>query len=131
MTLDSLLARGRAAAEALMTDACTVTRSGGLVFDEEAGDDVETSETVYEGACRVQMTDSLDVSTSDFGGRAVNVTRVTVSLPMDANPPAPQDVVVITAATHDPQLVGERFVVKDYVGKSHATARRVECEHDS
>jgi hypothetical protein len=121
----------RAAAESLMTDECTISRAGvgAPVLDVDTGVLVDpTAVVVYEGPCRVQVASSLDVRAVDFGGQAVNLNRVQVSIPVADDEVRAQDVVVITDAANDPQLVGRRFTVRGAEAKSHATVRRLECE---
>lgn len=130
--MTAALTRGRAFAEAMQVDACTIQRkgAGAPVFNPSTGGYTDPPPlTVYSGKCKVQVTDSLTVSAVDFGGRAVNIIRATVHIPVTVDVEVKaEDTVLITAAVNDPQLVGDRFVVRDYVAKTHATARRIEVE---
>lgn len=131
MTIHAAVARGRAAAESLMVDTATITRPGAgePVFDPNTGTYTNSDpSTVYTGKCRVQLTDSLDVRAQEFGALAVNLSRVTVSIPIDATDVQTEDVVTITSAVHDPVLVGRDFTVQGVPAKTHATARRLEAE---
>ena len=118
----------RAQAEALMTDSCTIVREGEPVYNPDTNEVEVSTEEVYTGRCRVQVTDSLDVRVVDFGGRAVNTSRVTVSIPVGSEQVAPEDVVTITAAAHNDQLVGKVYRVEGAPEKSHATAIRLRCQ---
>lgn len=118
----------RAEAEALMTDACTIVREGEPVYDPDTNEVEVSTEEVYAGRCRVQVTDSLDVRVVDFGGQAVNTSRVTVAIPVGSAQVAPEDVVTITAAAHNDQLVGKVYRVEGAPEKTHATAIRLRCQ---
>lgn len=121
MTVQTALARGRVAAEALMIDACDIVRptsestSGGIV--------TPTTSAVYSGKCRIQ------VKQESGGGRTVGeayliVQRLELQLPITAAELAEGDLVTMTASALDPQLVGKTYAVQDVVRKTHLTARR-------
>jgi hypothetical protein len=124
------LARGRAAALALMVDACTIGRPGELVTDPDTG--VQTaagSVPVYAGRCRVQQQQrGAQAQRSDLGGALLAVLRLEVHVPTSVLGVAEGDDLVVTASAHDPDLVGRRFRVRDLSHKSFATARRLGCE---
>lgn len=117
--------RGRIAAERLMVDACEVKRPNGKTFDEGTGRDVPAFVVLFSSKCKVQARE-LAARDAEAGGRTATTVRLTVALPMDAGEVATDDVVTVTAAAFDPQLVGRSFRVVAPVGKSFATARRVE-----
>lgn len=129
MTITAL-ARGRRAAENLMVDECTVTRpgSGDPVWNETSmGYDPPPPTTVYAGRCRVQLSAAM-ANTPEAGERVLVVQRATVSVPVDVTGIAVGDTVTITAAAHDPDLVGSTYRVRSLFAKTHATARRLEVE---
>ena len=131
MTATAALAAGRRAAEGLMVDSCTITRpgAGDPVFNPATGGYTDPAPVeVYSGRCRVQVTASLDVRATGHGGQAVNLTRVTVTIPIDATDVLPEDVVAIDTAAHDTVLASRTMTVKGAEAKTHATARRLECE---
>lgn len=126
MSAASALARGRAAAEALMVDACTIqevtgesTETGGVV--------TPTYATVYSGKCRVQQPDA-QARQEDAGEAYLLMSRRQLQLPMSVTGVRADQVVTITASAQDPDLAGRVFVVRDEFAKSHATARRVGIE---
>lgn len=127
MTASRVLARGRTAAAGLMVDTCTIDRPGELTLNEETGTDEPTLTTVYEGKCRVQASDTVPMS-AEVGGREATFLRLTVSIPMDADPVLVDDQVTITEAALDAQLVGRIFRVTGVLGKTHATARRLDVQ---
>ena len=124
MDVASVLARGQAAALALMVDACTVRRRTGTTFDRFSGTSVPTWLDLYAGRCRVQQgiaqADEQDVG-EDYQLRL----RLVVQLPVSVTGIRVGDEVTITAATHDPDLTGRAFLVRDLMHKTHPTARRV------
>lgn len=126
MSAASVLARGRAAAEALMVDTCLIqevtgetTGTGGVV--------TPTYATVYSGACRIQQPDA-QARQEDAGQAYLLMSRRQLQLPMSVTGVRADQRVTITASAHDPDLVGRVFVVRDEFAKSHATARRVGIE---
>lgn len=131
MTAASALARGRLRAESLMVDACTISRTdpeAAPVWNEATmGYDPPAGSTVYTGRCRVQLRDTM-ASTPEAGERVVVVQRAVVQVPMTVTGVRVGDVVTVTSAAHDPDLVGNVYRVRSLFAKTHATARRLEVE---
>ena len=115
--------RGRLSAEALMLDACAVTRPGAPVTDPETGEVTPSSTPVYSGPCKVQQTIS-QASNPTAGGHQFTVQDVRWDTPVTAGPFLVGDVVTMTASVLDPQLVGRVFRVIETFHKSGATAQR-------
>ncbi|MGC5019016.1 DUF6093 family protein [Micromonospora sp. DT47] len=125
MSAASLIARGRAAAESLMTDACTIRRRTGEATDPNSGVITPTyGDPLYSGKCRVQQRTNAGQG-QDVGEAFVLVTRFEVQLPMSATGLVEGDQITITASALDPDLVDRVFTVRDVAAKSHLTARRV------
>lgn len=127
MTLASVLARGRSAAERIMTDTCTVEE----LATETTGADGTVARTwtsVYSGRCRVQQ--QSDVATRQEGGEAdLLLVRRVLALPVGTSAAVRVGQrVTVTACPGDPDLVGRRFWLHDESAKSHATARRLGIE---
>lgn len=122
MTIESALARGRAAAEALMVDACLVERptgettSGGVV--------TPTWDEIYEGKCRLQVR-TQDGQGSTVGEAYQLVARTELQIPVTAAELLAGDRVTMTAAALDPQLAGKVYTVRDVLAKTHLTSRRI------
>ena len=123
MSRDSALTRGRIAAEAGMVDACDIERtvsestSGGIV--------TPTTTDVYSGKCRLQVASSTEQGQAAKIGEAYRiVARKELQLPISAPQLQEGDLVMVTAAALDPQLVGKKFRVRDVLTKTHATSRR-------
>lgn len=130
MSVAALLARGRAAAEALMTDTCYVRRAGAPATNETTGAVTPTWSNIYAsqaapGVCRVQDNSG---GTAEAGENQSNLAGVVVSLPITATGIVPGDQVVIVAAGFDTALPARVFTVTRVLAKSHATARRLWCE---
>lgn len=130
MSAQSVTLRGRVAAEALMVDACTITRAtGGRAFNTTLGAySARTTGTIYTGACQVQIAGNADALTPDVAGADVTVQQLVVKVPVTAQGHRVQDLVTITASTLDASLVGRTYRVTALHGKSFATARRLQCE---
>jgi hypothetical protein len=126
MSAASVLARGRAAAEALMVDACTIRRITSSSTNETTGEVTPTYSTIYAGKCRVQQ-QAATASGQDAGEAYVLMLALTLQVPMSVTGVRTEDEVTITASVHDPDLVNRVFLVKDLAHKTHATARRIGC----
>ena len=132
MSLPDVLAAGRAAAEAIMTDTCRVRRAGTPTTDPTTGVVTPTWTYPYatastDGPCRVQeSTGSTDQQVGSVA--SADLAGVMVSLPITATGIVPGDQVVIVTAAHDDALPGRVFTVVRVLSKSHATARRLWCE---
>ncbi|MFF0823059.1 DUF6093 family protein [Micromonospora haikouensis] len=122
--LEAVLARGRAAAEARMRDACRIRRATGETTDDD-GNVIRTyGPDLYVGKCRVQQT-SAQAAQEDVGEDFQLMLRLEVHLPMSVTGLEVGDEVTVTASQHDPDLPGRVFLVRDLAHKTHATARRV------
>lgn len=126
MSRDSVLARGRAAAEGGMVDACVIRRVTGDTSDPDTGVETPTYATVYTGKCRVQQHQAT-ADQQDIGEDHLLLLRIEVQLPMSATGLEVGDEVTMTASVHDADLVDRVFVVHDLAHKTEATARRVQC----
>ncbi len=124
MSRGSVLARGRAAAEAGMVDACVVRRRTGKVTDPDTGESAITYDVLYSGRCRVQN-GMAQAGQLTAGQDYLLLLRIEVQLPITVTGLEVGDEITITDAAHDPDLPGRVFVVRDLMHKTHATARRV------
>lgn len=119
-------ARGRRAAESLMTDLVRVSRaSGGPVTDPVTGVVSVPSVVVYEGIGRVQSRQT-EAETVD-GVQVYVLSSLVVQLPVHVWPLVDDEVQVVESVM-DPLLVGRVFRVKGSPRKSHATMTRCEAE---
>lgn len=124
--VDTILTRGRAAAEALMQDTCTIRRPSGTTTDPDTGVITPTyGDPLYEGKCRVQMAGA-QAAAQQPGEAYLLMLRLEVQLPMSVTGLEVDDEITITASTHDPDLVGRVFLIRDLFHKTHATSRRVQ-----
>lgn len=119
VTSASALRSGRAAAERLMQDTCTVERPGDITNDVTG--EAELVE-VYVGRCKVQTYEGYEQNPK-AGGATLTVQRYRVDLPASVLV-RPGDLVTITAAVADPHLVGKTYRVTAPFNKSYATASR-------
>ena len=121
----------RAQAEALMVDTCTITSGAASTsFDPNTGTYTDAAgSTVYTGPCRVQITDSVTTSGENVGEQLVVTERVTISIPVSADPVPINSVVTITAvADISTVAVGAKYRVTGSHAATHKTARRLPCE---
>lgn len=125
MTAASLLARGRAAAERLMVDTCTIRRRTGETTDEYGQISPTYGDPLYTGRCRVQQAGA-QAGAQQPGEAYVLLLRLEVQLPMSVVGLEVGDEITVTASAHDPDLVDRTFLVRDLAHKTHATARRVQ-----
>lgn len=127
MSRTSVLARGRGMAEAGMTDACTISRanSGDTTNPITGYPATNATTTLYTGKCRVQQ-QAVISRAHDVGEDTVWVVRFDLQLPVVGTEGlAVEDLVTITAAVNDADLVGRTFVITELAHKSEATSRRI------
>lgn len=124
MSLPILVAAGRARADSIMSDTCTITRKTTTFTDPDTGVRTQTTTTLYTGKCRVKQ-NSASASASEPGEALSLLLTLTVQVPMSVTGVEPDDIVTVTASQMDPDLVGRKFAVKDLAHSSHTTARRL------
>ncbi|MCX5066908.1 DUF6093 family protein [Micromonospora lupini] len=123
MSVDQLLADGRAFAESLMVDTCSIRRVTGEGSDDD-GNVIKTYEPLYAGKCRIQQ-HAGQAAQADAGEDFQLMLRLEVQLPMTVVGLDVGDEITVTASVHDPDLPGRVFLIRDLAHKTHATARRV------
>lgn len=123
MSATSALERGRAAAESLMLDQCTITRPGAPVTDDDTGEVTTPAALVYGGRCKVQSKDSA-TSSPEAGGHSFTVVSRQVHIPAGSADVLDGDVITITAATLS-QLIGKVYRVDGFTPDSYDTAFRL------
>lgn len=125
MSRARLLARGQAAAEAGMVDACTIRRVTAVATDPDTGADTPTylNPDPYVGKCRLQQ-GIAQAAEQDVGEDFTLQLRLVLQVPVAVTGIEINDEVTITAS-RDPDLVGRAFVVRDLFHKTDATARRI------
>jgi hypothetical protein len=124
MSAATVLARGRAAALALMVDACVIKRITSTSTNPTSGVITPSYSTLYTGQCRVQQSGSQG-QLADAGEASLVLLRLEVQLPMSVTGLAEGDEITVTSSALDPDLVGRVFVIRDLMHKTHATARRL------
>ena len=122
MSAASAMARGQAAALALMVDAVIVKRLTGTTTDG-LGTVTNTYTTVYSGKCKVQQRQGVGRPTR-VAEAEVFISRLELHLPVTVTGVASDDIATVTASAHDPDLVGRVFHVRELAHKSFLTARR-------
>lgn len=124
--LDALLARGRAAAEALMTDGCVIRRKTGETTDDD-GNITPTWQTIYDGKCRLRQPAAL-ARIDEAGEATLLMLRRELQLPIAAVGVQADDEVTMTAVQHDPDLANRTFMVRGLHHASQAVMRRLQVE---
>lgn len=127
MTAAAALLAGRAQAESLMVDSCTIGRPGPAVTDPDTGEITHPATQVYAGKAKVQTWEAQE-SNPEAGGATFTVQRYAVHVPVGSFAPRVDDVVTITSAALDPNLTGRRYRVVALLHKSLATAYRLGVE---
>ena len=121
------LSAGRAAAGALMVDACTITRPTGPPgeLDPETGErEPAPTETVYAGKCKFQTYEPHE-SARRSGEHVYIEQRYHLHLPVGTSQIRVNDTVRATASVHDASLVGRTYRVAGTHHKSMATSQRL------
>lgn len=127
MSRDTVLARGRAMAEAGFVDACVIRRVTGSTTDQNTGAITPTYSTVYTGPCRVQQS-APSAAAVDVGQAALLMLRLEIQLPMSLVGLQTEDEVTMAASVYDADLVGRTFLIRDLAHGTHKTARRIGVE---
>lgn len=120
----------REQAESLMSDAGTMRRAtGNTTQDPNTGSTIPECADLFTSKAKIQ-TRNLVAQSSEVGGRTAVTVRVELHLPVSAPAVTVGDVWEVTSvgALSDTQLLGRKFRVVAPVGKSFATARRLEVE---
>lgn len=112
-----------------MRDAGTMRRPTGRSELNDDDQQVEVYTDLFTSKAKIQTRD-LAATSSEAGARTVTTVRVELHLPIDAPAVQAGDVWEHTTvgALSDMQLLGRKFRVIAPVGKSFATARRLEVE---
>lgn len=109
-----------------MGDRCKVQRTVAGGLNEVTGQyGAPTATTIYEGVCRVAPTTSGQPTV--VGQEEVVYRQTDVFLPHDAPVPREDDIIVVTRAEHDPDMVGRVFRIVDVRLSSNNNARKVSC----
>ncbi|MEV0646097.1 DUF6093 family protein [Phytomonospora sp. NPDC050363] len=116
------LARGRARAEALMTDTCRIERATGPRVTGPDGQSTQPVETVYEGKCRLQSRGDWSAE-RDIGEAGLVMLRTELQLPADVTFKV-NDIVMITASPTQPANVGSTFRIRSEFVKTHGTMHK-------
>jgi len=128
VTIRSALVTGQGLALQLMVDACTISRTTGAgVQDETTGRVTPTTTQLYAGQCQIRVPQAV-AETPEVGDRTATLQRLIVKVPLTVEDVRIGDVVAVTAAANDPELVGRQFVVSALHHKTYPTARKLAAE---
>lgn len=119
---EDVIKRGQAVALAAMRDTCVVTRRvGRLATDPVTGATSATTDTVYDGRCRIRNTDAMGVDES-MAGVVLRVVPRQIVFPADLLL-KPGDVCEITAS-ENPAMVGVKVKLAEVTARTFTTAQR-------
>lgn len=122
------MAAGRRAAERLMVDQCTIRRKTGTTTDPDTGQTTPTTQTIYQGKCKVQQA-AVQARQERRGQAELLMVRRELHLPVATSVGVRAgDEATIDVCQHDPDLTGRKLLVRDEAAKSMATARRLGVE---
>lgn len=130
MDFSGVLLRGRENAESLMADAGIMRRpTGRTTLDPVTDQESEVFTDLFTSKAKIQ-TRNLVSTVSEAGGRSVTTVRMELHLPVTVAAVRTGDIWEHTTVgpLSDPQLVGRKFRVISPVGKTWATARKLEVE---
>ncbi|MFI6813767.1 DUF6093 family protein [Nonomuraea sp. NPDC050328] len=126
MSVEGVLAAGRAAALKLMRDTCEVERKDGPpVLDPDTGLYVQNWATVHAGICRVKPRAS---SETEWGEHEVTLHQYAVSLPWDTGPVIQREDRLTVLTSDDGWLVGRPLEVVAISLAGTSTTRRILVE---
>lgn len=107
--------RRSAVADKGLPDSCTITRPGpgqGTIDPDSGLWTPPAGALVFTGACRVQPDPRARPKTADTTDELLVLQRYKASIPWDAPQVLVDDVLTVTC-THDPQMAGRFFIVRD------------------
>lgn len=127
MSAGSVAARGRLAAERMMTDTCRIYSEGEPTLDENTGVLTPAETDIYTGKCRVKPVPSNRTGGELVGENVVARQAPVVSIPFaEVNVDTGHRIQFLTSA--DPALLQRRYLIQAVMVGTHATARRLICE---
>lgn len=126
MTIQSALARGRAATERVrMVDTVTITRKTGETTDPISAVVTPTYVTIYSGKCEVKQRQAEPRTEEVAEADLLLVDRI-LKLPVATSLGIlAEDRAVLDTCVNDPDLVGKVFRIRGEFGGSWTTARRL------
>lgn len=121
------MAEARTDVESLMLDACTAGRPGVIATDPVSGVVTRPLSPVYAGKCRLRQTATQPRETV-AGEHEHTIQETRWDTPVGSGPFAVGDIVTMTTAVLDAQLVGRTYRVTGLFNQSGATAQRCRVE---
>lgn len=126
MSRASVLARGRAFADAGFVDTCRIERVVATDSNPLTAVTTKQWDTVYTGPCRVQQAAAPWAGPATVGEAALRTSALELQLPVAGTEGILiDDRVTITACTHDAELTGRQFTITGQHHASHKTTRRL------
>lgn len=132
MSVEGVLAAGRAAALQLMRDTCIIERrDGDPVLNDTTGQLEQAYTTVYSGQCRVKpfgRAGQTPGTESQWGDHEVTLHQYVCVVPWDTTPAVRREDRVTVTSSDDTWLIGRHLEVVDVGLSGSATARRMVVE---
>jgi hypothetical protein len=124
----SVLALGRARAQALMVDTCTIQRQTGSSTDAY-GNVTPTLTQIYSGPCKLQESSGLPRDANPTPQVPVLMVYRQLHLPVATSTGVRAgDLATMDTCVNDPDMVDAVLVIRSERGKSFGTARRLDVE---
>lgn len=117
----------RADVESLMLDTCTAVRPGTITTDPVSGKVTRPLAPVYDGKCRLRQPATQPRETV-AGEHEHTVQETRWDTPVGSGPFQVGDIVTMTTAALDAQLVGRTYKVTGLFNQSGATAQRCKVQ---
>jgi hypothetical protein len=127
MTIDTILATGRARRQLLMRDTITIARTTSRVFSAVTGSYVDTTTTVYTGPADVKPRD-VEAAEDQAGERQVVQRGFDVALPFGAAAQILPDDRLTVDASDDATLVGRVLTVTSVGHGARRTAHHLAAQ---
>lgn len=126
---DAMLARARAAQNAIMTSRVRINQPGKIVYDPHAGQEAPAEgDMVYTGRGRIQPVTETTTRVVTGGGETVIRDRYVAAVPWDVAGITPGQILTITQA-QAVETVGQRYQITSVDrGDGFVTARRFHLE---
>lgn len=131
MSVNGVLAQGRAAALKLLRDTCVIERrDGDPVLNQDTGELEQLWTAVYQGICRVRgrAARQADASETEWGEREVTLGRYIAILPWSTTQQVRREDRLRVLTSDDTWLIGRNLEVIAVQLSGTSTARRLLVE---
>lgn len=106
-----------------MVDSCTIRRPNESAVDPDTGVITPAYTLIYSGPCRIQQR-TPRAQPRNVGEAEVFVARLELHVPTSVTGVNSDDLVNITSSSHDQDLIGRSWHIRELAHKTYASARR-------